>query len=56
MPPAVSGQPSRPVIQASASFSARMAPAPASQMPPKMFDALVTRSNATAARVGAAAM
>ena len=55
-PPAVSGQPSIPVIQASASFSAKIAPAPASQSPPKMFAALVTRSKATAARVGAAGM
>jgi len=39
--------------QPSASFSAKMAPAPVSQRPPNTFAALVTRSNATDARVGA---
>jgi len=56
VPPAVTGQPSRSRIQASASFSAKIAPAPASQIPPKTLAALVARSKATAARVGADGM
>ncbi len=56
VPPAVSGHPSKPTNHAKASFSAWIAPAPASHMPAKMFAALVARSKATAARVGAAGM
>ena len=56
VPPAESGQPSRSTIQDRASFSAWMAPAPASQMPAKMFAALVAKSKAIADRVGAAGM
>ena len=55
-PPDSAGQPSRPVNQASASFSAKIAPAPVSHSAPKMFAELVTRSKTTAARVGAAGM
>ena len=40
------------MIHPNASFSAWIAPAPASQIPANTFAALVTRSNATAARVG----
>ena len=52
----VAGQPSREISQLSASFSAKMAPAPVSQIPPKMLAALVAASNATATRVGAEGM
>ena len=52
-PPAVSGQRSREAIQASTWFSAWIAPAPTSQRPAKMLDALVASSNAAADRVGA---
>ena len=55
-PAAVGGQPSSSMIHLSASFSAKIAPAPVSQIPANTFAALVTRSNATAARVGADGM
>jgi hypothetical protein len=56
VPPAVLGQPRRSRIQASASFSAKIAPAPTSQIPANTLAALVARSNATAALVGALGM
>ena len=52
-PPAVSGQPSRPASHPMTWFSAWIAPAPPSQSPAKMFDALVASSKAAADRVGA---
>ena len=52
-PPAVRGQPSSSTNQPNASFSAKIAPAPVSQTPPNTLAALVTKSNATDARVGA---
>jgi CheY-like chemotaxis protein len=55
-PPALSGQPSRSTSQARAAFSAKMAPAPASQSPAKMLALLAAGSKAIAARVGAAGM
>ena len=55
-PAALAGHPSSWTSQVSASFSAWIAPAPASQTPANTFAALVTRSNATAARVGADGM
>ncbi len=55
-PAAVPGHPSSWVSQVNASFSAWMAPAPASQVPAKMFAAPVTASKASAALVGAAGM
>ncbi len=54
-PPAPSGNPASPASHSSVSFSAAMAPAPASHMPPKMLEALTTRSNMLAAGVGAVA-
>ena len=54
-PPAPSGKPASPASHSSVSFSAAMAPAPASHIPPKMLEALTTRSNMLAAGVGAVA-
>ena len=54
-PPAPSGKPASDASQARAWFSAAIAPAPPSHRPPKMLDALTTRSNRLAAGVGAVA-
>ena len=53
-PPADSGQPSNSISHPRASFSAKIAPAPASQMPAKMLKLLTAASKARAALVGAA--
>ena len=50
------GQPSRSLSQRSTWFSAKIAPAPFSHIPPNTFAAETTVSKATAARVGAAGM
>ena len=55
-PAASAGQPSRSASQRSTWFSAKIAPAPFSQIPPNTFAAETTVSKATAARVGAAGM
>src|SRR5438093_6832292 len=52
-PPADDGRPTRSAIQRSVSFSAHTAPAPSSQLPAYVDDALITRSNSTLAFVGA---
>src|SRR5205814_8932030 len=52
-PPEDAGSPARSAIHRSASFSAQTAPAPSSQLPPYVEEALITRSNSTLAFVGA---
>ena len=52
-PPASAGKPARSASHRSAWFSAAIAPAPASQLPPKIDDALTTRSNIVEATEGA---
>ena len=54
-PPAVGGKPASSASHSNAWFSAAIAPAPLSQNPAKMLDALTTRSNRLAAGVGAVA-
>jgi hypothetical protein len=53
-PPAVAGHPASDASHARASFSAWIAPAPASQVPAKMLAALTAPPKARAASVGAA--
>ena len=55
-PPAPSGRPASSRSQSSAWFSAKIAPAPASQTPPKMDETLTTTSIRRAASVGAVGM